>query len=45
MEGDYHWHHGLITDELFLKAMSDLGESVSVTPDATWLPGSTKVQV
>lgn len=42
MEGDYHWHHGVITDELFIKAMRDLGEVVSEKPDATWLPGSNK---
>ena len=28
MEGDYHWHHGVITDELFARAMDDLGEPV-----------------
>lgn len=41
MEGDYHWHHGVITDTLFSKAMQDLNEPVSETKDATWLPGST----
>jgi transketolase len=40
MKGDYHWHHGVLTDELFLQAMEDLGEKVSATPDETWLPGS-----
>ncbi|MEM4203795.1 MAG: transketolase [Candidatus Methanomethylicaceae archaeon] len=40
MEGDYHWHHGVITDDLFLRAMHDLGEVVSQEPDDTWLPGS-----
>ena len=39
MEGDYHWHHGKLSDELFLKAMKDLGEHVSPTKDETWLPG------
>jgi transketolase len=28
MEGDYHWHHGVITDELYAKAMADLGETI-----------------
>lgn len=41
MSGDYHWHHGVITEELFLQAMEDLHEPVSRTEDATWLPGST----
>jgi transketolase len=45
MEGDYHWHHGVITDELFLKAMNDLGETVSDKPDETWLPGSNQVSI
>jgi transketolase len=43
MMGDYHWHHGVITDELFLQAMEDLGEPVSATPDESWLPGSNGV--
>ena len=38
MEGDYHWHHGVITDALFLEAMTDLATSVSRTRDETWLP-------
>ena len=40
MENDYHWHHGVVDDELFLKAMNDLGETVSEQPDASWMPGS-----
>jgi transketolase len=24
MEGDYHWHHGLLTDELYQQALKDL---------------------
>ena len=40
MEADYHWHHGVVTDELFVKAMADLGESVSAQTDGSWLPGS-----
>jgi transketolase len=43
MEGDYHWHHGKVTDELFLQAMKSLGEEVSPTPDETWAPGTTPV--
>jgi len=39
MEGDYHWHHGVLTESLFRKAMADLGESISEIPDETWLPG------
>jgi len=39
MMGDYHWHHGVLTDDLFRKAMADLGHPVSRTPDETWLPG------
>jgi len=39
MMGDYHWHHGVFTDELFVRAMSDLREPVSAKPDASWLPG------
>ncbi len=39
MEGDYHWHHGRLTDELFKEAMSALGEKVSDQPDESWLPG------
>lgn len=38
MEGNYHWHHGVITDQLFLQAMNDLGVRVSPTRDETWLP-------
>ena len=41
MEGDYHWHHGKVTDTLFIEAMTALGEPVSKTPDETWLPGRT----
>ncbi|MBN1136883.1 MAG: transketolase [Anaerolineae bacterium] len=44
MEGDYHWHHGLITDELFLKAMGDLCEPVSQHTDETWLPGYNRLK-
>jgi transketolase len=40
MRGDYHWHHGVISDELFLQAMADLNEPVGPTPDDTWMPGS-----
>ena len=36
MEGDYHWHHGVITDELLLMGMSDLGVELSPTKDKTW---------
>jgi transketolase len=43
MEGDYHWHHGVITNELFLRAMVDLNEPVSKTRDGTWLPGFVRV--
>jgi transketolase len=43
MEGNYHWHHGVITDELFLEAMLDLGVTVNPTRDATWAPESTLV--
>jgi transketolase len=39
MLGDYHWHHGVLTNELFLKAMSDLNEPVSGDPNETWMPG------
>jgi len=39
MRGDYHWHHGVITDELLLRAMKDLNEAVSPTPDESWMPG------
>jgi transketolase len=39
MRGDYHWHHGVFTNELFLKAMAELHEPVSNAPDDTWLPG------
>jgi transketolase len=45
MEGDYHWHHGVVTDERFLKAMDDLGESVSEKPDETWLPGGNRASI
>lgn len=41
MEGDYHWHHGVITDDLFLRAMADLGAEVSPTRDESWLPENT----
>lgn len=40
MEGDYHWHHGKITDDLFREAMNALGEKVSDQPDESWAPGS-----
>lgn len=39
MMGDYHWHHGVLTNELFRTAMADLNEPVSKDPDETWLPG------
>jgi transketolase len=39
MMGDYHWHHGALTDELFLRAMADLNEPVNETQDDSWLPG------
>ena len=39
MRGDYHWHHGVLTNPLFLKAMSDLKEPVSNEPDESWMPG------
>jgi len=39
MEGDYHWHHGRISNDLFLEAMKALNEPVSSTPDDTWRPG------
>lgn len=42
MVGDYHWHHGVITDDRFLQAMEDLHEEVSDTADETWLPGSSE---
>lgn len=29
MERDYHWHHGILTHDLFVRAMSDLGEPIS----------------
>lgn len=38
MEGDFHWHHGVLTDDKFRQAMHDLGEPVSPEPDETWLP-------
>lgn len=41
MAGDYHWHHGVITDERFRQAMEDLNEPVSPEPDETWMPGYT----
>jgi transketolase len=41
MEGDFHWHHGVVTDALFREAMAALGEEVSPTPDETWAPGTT----
>ena len=41
MRGDYHWHHGVINDDLFRQAMADLNEPVSPTPDDTWLPGQS----
>lgn len=40
MEGDFHWHHGIITDELFLQAMDGLDVEVSRSSDDTWLPGN-----
>jgi transketolase len=40
MLGDYHWHHGVLTNELLRRALSDLGETLSPTPDDTWMPGS-----
>jgi transketolase len=43
MENDYHWHHGVITDDLFLRAMTDLGALVSSTSDDTWLPEHTSL--
>ena len=43
MEGDYHWHHGVVTDALLVDAMTALGEQVSSSPDDTWQPGSTPV--
>ena len=43
MEGDYHWHHGVVTDELLRDAMKALGEEVSPTPDKTWQPGATPI--
>jgi transketolase len=43
MEGDYHWHHGVVTDDLFLRAMEALGEKVSTHPDETWQPGVTRL--
>jgi transketolase len=39
MMGDYHWHHGVLKDDLFLQAMADLDEPVSPVPDETWKPG------
>jgi transketolase len=44
MEGDYHWHHGKITDDLFVQAMKALGEPVGSTPDDSWAPGTTSTQ-
>jgi transketolase len=41
MEGDYHWHHGKITEEIFRGAMSALGAEVSAQPDQTWQPGGS----
>lgn len=41
MEGDYHWHHGRISNDLFLEAMKALNEPVSSTPDETWRPGAS----
>jgi transketolase len=41
MEGDFHWHHGKLTDDQFREAMAALGEPVSATPDETWKPGVT----
>jgi len=38
MEGDFHWHHGVISDTLFIQAMQDLGQKVSPAPDETWAP-------
>jgi transketolase len=45
MEGDYHWHHGVITDDLFREAMAALGEPVSPEPDETWKPGYTEPRI
>ena len=39
MMGDYHWHHGVLSEELFLQAMADLREPVAARKDETWLPG------
>jgi len=36
MEGDYHWHHGVVTDDLLLRGMSDLGVELSPTKDESW---------
>jgi transketolase len=41
MEGDYHWHHGRLTDAQLVEAMKSLGEEVSAKPDASWKPGAT----
>ena len=43
MEGDYHWHHGVVTDELLRAAMAALDEKISATPDESWKPGTTPV--
>jgi transketolase len=40
MEADFHWHHGVVTDELFVQAMADLDETVSAEAGASWMPGS-----
>ncbi len=41
MEGDFHWHHGKLTDDQLRTAMAAFGESVSETPDGSWEPGTT----
>jgi hypothetical protein len=43
MEGDFHWHHGKVSDAQFLEAMKALGEDVSASPDQTWAPGATPI--
>ncbi len=43
MRGDYHWHHGVLTEDLFRKAMDDLQEPVSSSPDETWMPGQQTI--
>jgi transketolase len=41
MEGDFHWHHGKLTDDQFRDAMAALGEPLSPSRDETWEPGAT----